>query len=229
MKKKLVSKIVMAGALCAVIGSVDSALAVTVTLDSLLVPGTSLTVGGVMVFDHFGWFSVTVPSTGINIEGIDASNPLFVGNFGIDIQGSIIQSGVGSVDAELTFAVHVNGPPLISDVHQVVKGSGIGTFAASVSELVLNAPSGTTLASLFNLSSSAGDLQFGDPAIVPPQHQIWINKFISATVIANDQAGNGNATISDIQQTFSVPDAGLTLGLMGLGMMGLGAIRRKLA
>jgi hypothetical protein len=211
----------------AVVGLTGIASATTVTLDSLLAPGASIQVGD-KLFSNFGWNSATIPSAGVNVQAIDQSNPLFVGNYGIDIQGSFTQFGPGTIDADLTYKVSVIGSQRISDVHQVVNGGGIGDFVASVSEVLLSAPNGVTLGSLFNGASSTGNFQVGSADIVPPVSQLWVNKDINLLVGPNGVT----ASISDIQQTFSqtgTPDGGMTLALLGIALLGVEGLRRKIS
>jgi hypothetical protein len=116
---------------------------------------------------------------------------------------------------------------MISDVHQVVNAGGIGDFVASVSEIVLSAPNGTVLASLFNGASSLGNFQVGAALIDPSQSQLWINKAINLQV----QPNGVTASIADIQQTFSqtlVPEPGsATLGLLAIALIGANGLCRK--
>ena len=220
-------KIVLAAT--TIVGLAGTASALDITLDSLLVPGATLQVGD-KLFSNFGWNSATIPDAGVNILTIQPGNPLYAGNYGIDIQGGFTQFGPGSLDADLTYEVQVVGSPLlISDVHQVVNGGGIGDFVAAVSEVV-SSPNGSTLASLFNGASLQGSFAVGYATIVPPLQAVFIDEDINITVDALGVV----ASISDIQQTFSqtpagVPDGGATAALLSLGLLAVEGLRRKVS
>jgi hypothetical protein len=223
-------KTILAATVLAGVAGVASAFP-TMTLNQLLSPGSFMVVGD-KIFDNFGWNSATIPSTGINIQGIDQSNPLWAGNFGIDIQGSFTQVGPGSIDGDITYRVRALRGHVITDIHQLVNGftSGPGTVALS-SEQVFTL-GGVFIAQLGQGSVNGIAFPSGFSLIVPSQIGLLVNKDINLTV--GDAAGAlGIASISDIQQTFSqdtkVPDGGTTVALLGLALLGIEGLRRKVS
>jgi len=195
------------------------------TLDQLLQPGAYMIVGD-KLFDHFGFNSGTMTSAGFNIQGIDASNPLFLGNYGIDIQGSFTQIGVGTLDADLTYRVSTLTGQQISGVRQLVNAGGFGaSWSATSVELVLD-KNGNLLVPPVNLVSGAAsgaNFQLSEAFLGTPQSALLINKDINIMV----GPGGVFASISDIQQTFSqVPEPSI-LALFGLGIAALVGLRNR--
>jgi len=198
----------------------------TMTLDQLLQPGAFIIVGD-KLFDHFGFNSGSLSSSSISIQGIDASNPLFTGNFGIDIQGSFTQTGLGKLDADLTYHVSTIGGELISGIQQVVNAAGAGTtWAATSIELVLDRNGNllTPPVNLVNGAISGGvNLTASEALITPPQSVLLINKDISIVV----GVGGQFASIRDIQQTFTQVPEPSTFVLGGLGLVAFLGLRRR--
>jgi len=195
------------------------------TLDQLLQPGAYMIVGD-KLFDHFGFNSSTITSAGFNVQGIDASNPLFLGNYGIDIQGSFAQLGVGVSDADLTYRVSTLSGQQISGIRQLVNAGGVGAlWAATSTELVLD-KNGNLLIPPVNLvsgASSGANFQVSDAVFASAQSVLLINKDINIMV------GQGGimAGISDIQQTFSqIPEPSIQ-ALLGLGIAALVGLRNR--
>jgi len=223
--KSLIKSTLFAAVLAGFAGSVQAYP--TMTLDQLLQPGAFMIVGDKM-FDHFGLNSGNMTASSISIQGIDASNPLFTGNFGIDIQGNFTQTGVGKIDGDLTYRVSAIGSGLISGIMQVVNATGAGTvWAATSIELVLDGTGNllTPPVNLLNGAISGGvNLPSSEAFFAPPQSVLLINKDINIVV----GTGGQFATITDIQQTFvQVPEPS-TIALAAIGLaMCLGLRRRS--
>lgn len=193
------------------------------TLDQLLQPGAYMIVGDKM-FDHFGFNSGTMTSAGFNIQGIDESSPLFLGNYGIDIQGSFTQIGVGTLDADLTYRVSTLTGQQITGLRQLVNAGGFGlSWAATSTELVLDKTGGQVLANLVSGAAAGANFQVTDAILSAPQTVLLINKDINIVV----QQGGIFASISDIQQTFSQIPEPSVLALFGLGLAALIGLRNR--
>ncbi len=217
--KKIFVTLLLAGSLGA------SAFGVTVSLDSLLVPGASIQIGD-KVFDHFSWTSQNIASSAWTLMTIDEEN------YGFTLQGgNATQVGPGGLDALLGFRVSVIGDRKISDIHGFVNSNGTGpNWAGTVSEIVSATEHGPALASIFYGANSQDPTGFLSQMelVVPPQQELWVSKDINLFVGARGT----QVSISQITQRFSqtgVPDGGLTLGLLGFALMGVEALRRKLS
>src|SRR5437899_936357 len=92
---KLIKPIIL---ITALIGGAP--LAGAAKLSDLIASGGSLQVGD-KVFDHFGWSSVTIPASGININviGDGTADNLY----GLDIQEGLLQFGSGTIQGQLTY------------------------------------------------------------------------------------------------------------------------------
>ena len=108
----------------------------------------------------------------------------------------------------------LDGGANIFGVDLFVGGSGANIVEGVCSgQWVLGVCSGSLLATL------AADSGGSDVEFFAPRSSIWIFKDIGVQ-------GGANA-ISSFTQSFHVPDGGSTLALLGLGLMGLRAVRRR--
>jgi hypothetical protein len=192
-------------------------------LSDLLVSGATFTFDG-LTFSNFTYTPPTgpPPPTAITITGVvDA-----FGNPGIQIGGAFVQIGVGSTDVRLGYTVtganftdiHMSGNPFV----------GPGTVGvASISETV-SAPNVGTVGSLL-LDSSTNPPEVGTTFGGKSYSTLVVQKDILLSV-QGGTATNPNASISFINQTFSVPEPA-SLALMGIGCFGLigYGFRRKMA
>ena len=108
----------------------------------------------------------------------------------------------------------LDGGANIFGVDLTVGGSGANIVEGVCSaQWVLGVCTGTLLTTL------AADSGGSDVDFFAPRSSIWIFKDIGVQ-------GGANA-ISSFTQSFHVPDGGSTLALLGLGLMGLRAVRRR--
>ena len=120
-------------------------------------------------------------------------------------------------DIHLFFKVStLDGSANIFGVDLSVGGSGANIVEQVCSaQFVVGACSGALLATL------AADSGGFDDGFFTGQSSIWVFKDVGVQ--------GGASAISSFTQSFHVPDAGSTLGLLGLGLLGLRSLRRRFA
>jgi VPDSG-CTERM motif len=173
-----------------------------------------------------------------NAQGGCTIDGLLFSDFFVDpIPGSpnnVIAMGSGVVNGVVLFQLNPNLglTTNIEDIHFFFKVStldgganifgvdlSVGGFGANVTESVcsgqwvLGICTGTLLTTL---SADSGGF---DDGFFAPRSSIWVFKDIGV------QSGPG--ALSSFTQSFHVPDGGSTLALLGLGLMGLRAVRRR--
>jgi hypothetical protein len=100
---------------------------------------------------------------------------------------------------------------------------GVIFFGGDEETFATNPPSGA-----FHYTQDNGALNFSGQYFVNPSTTVsWqINSWVSTVILGNDTwSGHLTATASSSR----VPDGGATLALLGLGMLGIAALRKKLA
>lgn len=202
-----------------------------VTLDSLLVPSTTYTVGDKLFSDFTYAFTGDMPpATGINVIPIVDD----FGNFGIRLQGGFVDlPGGGASDSLVTFNVTALDPELlISDAHLAANVALVGPGLASVTETFV--PLFPTMSLL--VYDTPGATLLTDSAVFDvPLRTLPVQKDI---LLFSTGVWPNFATLSFVDQTFSqIPDPNqgeiaepATLSLAGLISLFLGAIymRRRL-
>jgi hypothetical protein len=176
------------------------------TLQNLISTNGTITVGN-LVLSNFGYLQTgDMPAaSNVNVTGI--AN-------GLRFQGGFIDNlGGGASDALITYKVTATGGALISDAHLSgnVKVAG-GDGSISVNETFL--PSNSSSLTIFD--NVPGSKQMSDSAIfVTPATEIEVQKDILASSVT------GVATMSFVDQTYSLVPEPTSIALLGVGALGL--------
>jgi len=204
-------------------------------LSDLLVPGATLT-SGEFTFSNFTY----LPPTGPPLPGVVTVTPFTdaSGFNGIQIGGGFQQTGVGQTDVRIGYTVTDNLGARITDVHMdgnpfVSPANANGN--AIVTESVYAPGQAVAVASgQINANDPPGSqsttLVLNPPG---PYSTLTVTKDILLTVAARTEtppSGSDVASVSFIDQTFSVvpePASVVMMG-MGVGIVGL-AFRRRMA
>jgi len=144
--------------------------------------------------------------------------------FGLSFQEPLLALGPVIKDVAIKYSATVTDPNfLISDIHLSITGSagngGLGTVGEDVFN---NGFGGTNVGHLqASIPVSSGDVTNAD--IVPPVVKLWVQKDV---IVSGGNNANGFASITIIDQTFSqVPEPSTAL-LVGLGLLGVVALKR---
>jgi len=195
------------------------------TYDTYIAGGGITCQIGSLVFSNFSFSSSAgVPATAIPATGVTVT-PLNLGaEFGFQF-GTGMSVASGFQDIIISFVVTGN----ITDLHASFNGSFSGTGTSSDTETFCK--NGISLPPLgscavvnqgqYNLTNPPQNLAPAPLVFNPALTSIAISKDINVTAGAN-----GTATISQVTDTFSVPEP-MTLSMMGIGLLGLGLMRRR--
>jgi hypothetical protein len=191
--------------------------------------GGSCTIDG-LTFSNFSFSSsgtTMLPASSVTVKVINGPT------FGFEFDTSM-SAGIGQTEDILVSFV-VTGA--ISDLHASFNGSFSGAGTSSDTETYCE--NGTLLPPAANCSGqnqTLGQLSLTNPPfnIAPPPvnflpvlSSIAISKDINVTGGSNVDHP-GTATISQITDTFSTPvPEPMTLSMMGIGLLGLGLMRRR--
>ena len=144
--------------------------------------------------------------------------------FGVSFTQPLLALGPVIKDIVLKYSVTVTDPNfLISDIHLSITGSagngGLGTVGEDAFVGGFGASNVGHLQASIPVSS--GDITNAD--IIPPVVKLWVQKDV---IVTGGNNANGFASITIIDQTFSqVPEPSTAL-LVGLGLLGVVALKR---
>ena len=227
-----------AGLLC----SAGLAMATTTdTLADLVANGGSLSIGD-KVFSGFSYVGSGLTSfnaAGISVAASQVGAVDYLTWFGnISLLAQSSGTALITGDLELNYVVTATAGT-INEIDQNYTGgtSGDGLGQISIAETVTTpggggAIVGSTYLNTTYTSEPQVNLNSSQPYINPPQRVLDVTKDISLGAILGPSGGTELVSVSVIQQSFhqtttTVPDGGMTLSLLGLGLAGCGMLRRK--
>ena len=165
------------------------------------------------------------------------NNASLVGTLDVPIGSYTIQNGTPNPFTNVNLTLTVNGNPSpvlnVADTSLVV-GTGQFLVNATPSVLTFNTANATNLSNranlLFNnLSTGVSGARYSIGSDSNPGYQVAINT--SPPVVASVALGGATpVTFGTAQQqpTTSVPEPSATLGLLGLGLLGVGSALKRM-
>jgi PEP-CTERM motif len=201
----------------------------TINLATVIDNGLALQIGDKQFGDFFfsytdhGATNIDLVAANVNVTAL--SN---VVGFGVSFTEPLSASGSTTRDIVLKYTALVTDPNFkISDIHLSITGAAFGTGYGIVGEDVFD--DGWGLTNVGHLQAGVFGLDLGIPNqltdqadIVPPVSMLWVQKDVTVT----GNGPNGLASITIIDQTFSqVPEPSTAL-LVGLGLLGVVALKR---
>ncbi len=204
------------------------------TLDTLGPGMGTLSIDG-LTFSDFVW----TPSPGapaaslINVSTMDFGIIDGRPTYGIQLQGPMSIAGVNAIDIGLIYKVTASSA-IIEDIYNsMVAGVQFGDGFAAIDEVVHAGGLGGAVVGQSSIAKSVlGGVLWNDPQDPPPealdnlifpsQQVLTVEKNINLTGL--DPATVATVTIVD--QGFSVPEPATYAGLFGLGLLGYTFLRR---
>lgn len=192
--------------------------------------GRSVQIGD-KLFDDF--FFSYVDTDGNAVNDLIASNVVLTAlsndiGFGLSFQTPLVAVGDVFKDIVLKYSVEVLDPnKLISDAHLAFTATALGLGTADIGEDIFTGGFGAINIGHMEVHLPPIGLSSTGTVFAVPQIKIFVQKDI---VAAGNAPGTGNrATITIIDQTFSQIPEPTTLVLVGMGLFGLLALRRRSA
>lgn len=190
-----------------------------------IVPGATIDIGEL----HFANFSVGGPFAGSG-NFVEAS--YVSGTYYLAFNGPWLAADGAAIDFPIRYTVTSTGKPINMIDQSFTFGAGGNGGSITISESVWTGGFGgeevahSSLAYLLPIIDTSDPFvadAVGDDLIIDPaEFTLFVEKDVQ---LRSAQGGYVESTI--ITQSFHVPDGGATAMLLGIGILGLGAIRRR--
>ena len=197
----------------------------TISLATVIDNGLGVQIGDKLFRDFFFSYS---DSDGIASDDLTRSNVVLTAlvnniGFGVSFQQPLLAIGPVIKDIVLKYSATVTDPSnSISDIHLDITGSAGNGGLGTVGESAFVGGFGATQVGSLQASIPGTSSSFTN--IVPSVHELWLQKDVTVT---GGNAANGFASITIIDQTFSQVPEPSTVLLVGLGLLGMVAVKRK--
>jgi hypothetical protein len=171
-------------------------------------------------FTDYGDPTKDLVSSNVNIRALENN----IG-FGLEFLEPLIAYNNRTCDVSFAYtaAVAAGYDYLISDIHLGITGARGGSGTGTVHEVVCNDYFGGTQVGQVNAYLPSALQDAAD--IVPAVNELWVSKDV--IVSGNGGGPTSYATISIIDQTYSQIPEPSTVLLVGLGLLGAVALKRK--
>lgn len=199
---------------------------------SSLLSGGEISIGD-KIFGDFGFQSAAFDASSASVEATVGP----AGVYYLTFTGPFLSSGVPS-DISIFYSVRTaSGFPLITAIDQAFQMStaGAGGFILIGETVRKDSFTGPAVAQsslayvtgfLSDLADPAAEPVTGDQLVVnPAQAKLFVTKDIYFAALPGGVIGP-TAVIQSFHQ-ISIPDGGLTVGMMGLGLAGLSLLRMR--
>ena len=197
----------------------------TISLATVIDNGLGVQIGDKLFRDFFFSYIDTDLITSDDLTRSNVVLTALVNNigFGVSFQQPLLAIGPVIKDIVFKYSVTVTDPTnSISDIHLDITGSagfgGLGTVGENV---FVGGFGGTQVGSI---QASIPGTQTSATNIVPSVTELWVQKDV---IVSGGNAANGFASITVIDQTFSQVPEPSTMLLVGLGLLGMVAVKRK--
>jgi hypothetical protein len=231
MKLKFKTALLVAVAACS---SVASAITQDF-LQNLVDTNGSLSIGD-KTFSGFGYLASNLADfnpSNIKVEAKQIGSTYF-----LSWTGNISVAGTGLVTGDLALSYTVTASAgIITEIDQRYAGNVVnGIGAVAISEIVANSKGlgvGNSNLSLGDIVDDAWNVEGDDELVLKygGDSVLYVVKDIALAVLAN-QGQLGFASISYVEQSFHqenrVPDGGSAVALLGIALVGLQGLRRKM-
>lgn len=200
----------------------------SINLATLINNGLSVEIGDkvfgdfAFTYNDFGAPDTDLVSSNINVKALTNN----VG-FGLEFQEPLIALNTKTKDVtfQYTAMVDTNYSNLISDIHLAITGSAGGIGTGTVNEVVFNDGFGGTQVGQVGAYVASPTSVLESSNNVAPVVKLWVQKNVE---VSGHSGGPGSfATITVLDQTFSQIPEPSTVLLVGLGLLGAVALKRR--